>query len=1393
MKKVRFMAVVLAFLLLLTVISPSQLLVNAIGSGREDLVANLASAEAIANLGLPASGMYRRSGEYTMKLAGADLERNITIPVIRHDLTGGKYLEMWVYSVNKTPYSLKLAMVSDVPETVCMDYYYAPIQIDWEGWNKISLPYQGENSVFKKINSPAGVHQIDFIKLIPDRSEPLANSGIELYFDSITCVGEKSGSSEQTGGNQFVLGDFSKEGNIVSAGFPVSDKRTLSGDVSLKWAGADLKRSPIFSSFPKDWTPYKTIVADIYSEKATNAQMNMIIISQNTETEGDDYYRAVMEVDWVGWKTVTLKIGDDSSDFSKSRSPLGWDNVTEFTFWPAFGGVAPDPSTELYVDKIYLTDQNVSGSGGTAAGEDYLIQAIPKEHYVDVVSKVKANLGDAGHPRLLFNRQELENMKVLVKTDPFMEKSLVRLKAAADTAVKTPIAVYEKPDGLRLPRTGPDMMPSLALAYQLTGELKYKERLWQEVEAICNFPNWNPTHFLDVGDFARGMAYAYDWMYDEWTEEQRQIMRNAMVKHGFAVSMKHLREKTGFAGQINNWNQVINSGLGMAALSFAEQPGYEDLINEVVNLTAESLPIAVASFAPDGVCQEGPAYWSYAQRNFFQYQNAMMSAMNFDFGLAQLPGLEKTGHFIINITGASGQAFNFGDGSANRVVDGVFFWLGRLYNKPELGGYELAMCPNGGIWSDMAMYRPDSRQQDFSESMPLDSIFRGQQEMSAFRSSWDDANALSVAVKGGYNQASHCDLDLGTLVIDAHGQRWVKELGSDDYGAPGMFDFGEDAGRWMYYRKNPEGSNTLLINPSGGKRPLQNVMASAAITHYESSEAAAYAIIDLSEAYQDFADEVKRGVGLINNRSSVIVQDEIRTNGPSEIYSTFHTDAEVEISADKKSAILTQNKKRMKVDILAPQNAELIVGAAEPLTSSPKPPVPNQNNGNTKKIQVHVDNALNPTVSVLFTPLIGEQPIPALPKLIPLAEWEIYKNERPGLTEIFVDNVPITGFTPYNPFYRIDTGITGIVSAQGQDDVIVEIQQAEEVNESAYITATTPDGMQSVYVVSFAERQAEVFTKGLEGYPVQKVIASAEPQMSNLALNTIDGSLESRWSAPGEAWIQWDLGEVREIQQVLLSFMNGSDRMSIFRIEVSEDGVNYQEVYDGSSSGQSNHLEAFQFPMVKARFIRYMGSGNTVNEWNSITEFRAFGNTAEFTDMDGHWAKEEVELFRSLGFVEGVTEELFMPEEPVTRAEFSAMLVRALGMEEKDYQGQFADVNGKEWFSGILSAVEQRGILPAEMFPEKNVMPDAPISREEMAVMLVRAYEAVTGREGEDFNLENFRDRELISEYARSYVGKGMTLRLLKGTENGIFSPRDNASRAQAVVMLKRLLTQTGA
>jgi beta-glucanase (GH16 family) len=108
--------------------------------------------------------------------------------------------------------------------------------------------------------------------------------------------------------------------------------------------------------------------------------------------------------------------------------------------------------------------------------------------------------------------------------------------------------------------------------------------------------------------------------------------------------------------------------------------------------------------------------------------------------------------------------------------------------------------------------------------------------------------------------------------------------------------------------------------------------------------------------------------------------------------------------------------------------------------------------------------------------------------------------------------------------------------------------------------------------------------------------------------NTVDNSLSTRWSASGDPqWIRWDLGSTRMVGHVRLAFYSGNTRRSRFDLQTSTDGSTWTNALTGAmSSGTTTQEQTFDFSDRNARYVRYLGHGNTVNAWNSLTEASIF-------------------------------------------------------------------------------------------------------------------------------------------------------------------------------------------
>ncbi|MBB6671878.1 Ig-like domain-containing protein [Cohnella nanjingensis] len=173
-----------------------------------------------------------------------------------------------------------------------------------------------------------------------------------------------------------------------------------------------------------------------------------------------------------------------------------------------------------------------------------------------------------------------------------------------------------------------------------------------------------------------------------------------------------------------------------------------------------------------------------------------------------------------------------------------------------------------------------------------------------------------------------------------------------------------------------------------------------------------------------------------------------------------------------------------------------------------------------------------------------------------------------------------------------------------------------------------------------------------------------------------------------------------------------------------------------------------------------------------------------FTDIGQHWAKEPIEKATKNGIAFGYPDRTFKPDRSITRAEFTAMLVRALGL--KGVGGTVPALSDwgelKDWSREGISAAWQAGIVSG--YGDGGFHPDADITRVEMAVMIVRAL----GSGSRSSEKASFADEAAIPAWARDDVAIARELGIVQGRGNDRFDPLAKATRAESVAILMKLL-----
>ena len=129
--------------------------------------------------------------------------------------------------------------------------------------------------------------------------------------------------------------------------------------------------------------------------------------------------------------------------------------------------------------------------------------------------------------------------------------------------------------------------------------------------------------------------------------------------------------------------------------------------------------------------------------------------------------------------------------------------------------------------------------------------------------------------------------------------------------------------------------------------------------------------------------------------------------------------------------------------------------------------------------------------------------------------------------------------------------------------------------------------------------------------------------------------------------------------------------------------------------------------------------------------------TKKFEDIDDHWAKADIEKMAKKGVINGISDTEFAPDVNISRAEFLALVVRAMGAQSATYANAYADINGSEWYAGTVQAGKNLGLIDTNMTPGNEFKPTEPINREEMTSLIIRAYEskAKVAAKGEDISV----------------------------------------------------------
>ncbi|MCC5905291.1 MAG: heparinase II/III family protein [Balneolaceae bacterium] len=542
-----------------------------------------------------------------------------------------------------------------------------------------------------------------------------------------------------------------------------------------------------------------------------------------------------------------------------------------------------------------------------------------------------------GHPRIMLLEGEEEDIHQSITDNPIWQRMHEAILAESDAIIDEPVLEREVV-GRRLLGTSREALRRvfyLSYSYRMTEEDKYAERAEREMLAAANFSDWNPSHFLDVGEMTMALAIGYDWLNDQLSAESRETIREAILEKGLEPSFDP--DYNWFLEATHNWNQVCNAGLTYGALAVYDH--YPEISEEVIERALETIPLAKKDYRPDGAYPEGYGYWGYGTSFNILFLSAIDKVWPGGFDYSDHSAFLETGSFRKHMIGPTFQNFNWGDNRPSAGLSPSMFWYADKNSEPSLLYKEklfldtddFSQFTNNRRLPAILIWGKDIQLDEITEPENYLYVAQGAMPLSIMRTSWSDPNAIYLGFKGGSPSVNHGHMDIGSFVMESDGVRWSSDLGPQNYHSleelgMNIWGMSQDSERWTVYRLNNFSHSTLTVNGE-----LQLVDGYSKIENYSDDPEFYFGITDMSSVYENDLASVIRGAGIVD-QMFVVIRDEIESSEePAEVRWQMLTEADVTITGAN-TATLTRDGQQLYLRVDQPSDIEVTTWSTQPDT-----------------------------------------------------------------------------------------------------------------------------------------------------------------------------------------------------------------------------------------------------------------------------------------------------------------------------------------------------------------------------------------------------------------------------------------------------------------------------
>ena len=558
------------------------------------------------------------------------------------------------------------------------------------------------------------------------------------------------------------------------------------------------------------------------------------------------------------------------------------------------------------------------------------------------------------HPKILASDEAFETIREGFD-DPLGKEFLRFLQNTGEELLNTETAQYRL-KGKRLldeSRLALKHLSTFSLLYKVYGDNRYKEKIVDYLDHLTSFPDWNPQHYLDVGEMTLAVSIAVDWLWLDLTSGQRERYLDAIIAYGLKPSLDESSSNNWWLYYNNNWNPVCHAGLTAGAILIADRN--PKLAEHIINRAIQAVPVAMAETDPDGVYPEGPTYWNYGTEFSILFISLLEHAVGHSFGLKEHSSFKKSMDFRAMSVTPTGAFYNFYDSGSRLYFSPAPTWFAKEFNMPTAqlenrrmiqslltsndwtkDNFRHRLLPFVALWFPQDEFNGEAIQRD----LPKVWYGNGSNPVAMVKSDWIEPEAFFLGFKGGRCTISHAHMDAGSFIYEDKGVRWAVDLGAQTYLTLeskniGLWDRRQTSDRWRIFRLGPYSHNLLLIDEQ-----LHQVDQQATISRFQEDGGKITGTVDLSAVNRGIVGSYQRtftvhGMKVLQIEDSIMgARKPFEHEGRNS--ATLHwrmvTQADVEIDGD--SALLTQDGKTCHLHVQLPEDA------AFTLNSRPLDPPP---------------------------------------------------------------------------------------------------------------------------------------------------------------------------------------------------------------------------------------------------------------------------------------------------------------------------------------------------------------------------------------------------------------------------------------------------------------------